>query len=253
VSGFEESPVDFVYVKSCGAHGHHAAGVFDAFVGSRREIWVGGDCSGLIRESAGPVSFFTETGRAQWQAAGSPELTHGPSLELFAPGCLGSSRARLATLLTDPTALRLALAARSPVTLKLVYHLLGEMLMSGEFCRALHAVAAGVNGVDVLPAVSDQLGREGHGLSAIEHGQRLELIFNGETSALLGYQRFLVDPDHGYAPVGTLVSWSTYLDRRLVDALPPGTPPIPGPPCSPPGSGRGTRTRGDYSITTGYE
>ena len=33
--------VDYVYVESRGAHGHHAVGTFEAFVGSHREIWIG--------------------------------------------------------------------------------------------------------------------------------------------------------------------------------------------------------------------
>src|ERR1039458_5160079 len=80
--------VDYEYVQSCGAHGVHAHGQFDAFVGSQREIWIGSDGSGLIRETSGPASFFTEDGRARWEAADSRELTHGPSVDLFAPGCL---------------------------------------------------------------------------------------------------------------------------------------------------------------------
>jgi hypothetical protein len=54
---------DYEYIQSSGAHGHHAVGVFDAFVGSQREIWMGSDGSGLIREASGPASFFTEEGR----------------------------------------------------------------------------------------------------------------------------------------------------------------------------------------------
>jgi len=53
-----------VYVESRGAHGHHAVGSFEARVGSRREVWIGSDCSGLIRETSGPVSFFTADGEA---------------------------------------------------------------------------------------------------------------------------------------------------------------------------------------------
>src|ERR1019366_5415551 len=86
--------VDYEYVQSCGAHGVHAHGQFDAFVGSQREIWIGSDGSGLIRGTSGPASFFTEDGRARWEAADSRELTHGPSVDLFAPGCLPGSRAR---------------------------------------------------------------------------------------------------------------------------------------------------------------
>ena len=96
--------VDFEYVRSRGAHGHHLVGSFDAFVGSEREIWVGSDASGLIRSNSGPVAFFTDAGRAQWEAAGSPTLEHGPSIDLFAPGCLGGSRMRRLASRGIPTA-----------------------------------------------------------------------------------------------------------------------------------------------------
>ena len=86
--------------------------------------------------------------------------------------------------------------------------------------RGVFEVAAAVRAVELLDVVADQLGRRGHGLAADEHGDRLELIFDEQTTTLLGYQRFLADPAHGYAPVGTLVSWQAYLDRRLLDALP---------------------------------
>ena len=42
--------VDFEYTRSPAAPGHHFVGVFDAFVGSRREIWVRGEGSGLTRD-----------------------------------------------------------------------------------------------------------------------------------------------------------------------------------------------------------
>ncbi len=231
--------MDYVYVKSRGAHGVHVHGrhSYDVHLGSHREIWIGSDGSGMIREARGPMTFYTEAGRADWEAAGSPELTHGPGVELFAPGCLGGSRRRLVALPADPEALGAALAARSPITLRDIRGLLGEALMAPELCRALYEVARQLPGVELLDALSDQLGRPGHGLGRVENAHRIELIFNGDTTELIAFQSFLAEASP-YAPVDTLVSWSAYIERQLVDALPPGTPPIPGPPCSPPGTGR---------------
>ena len=98
--------IDFEYIRSVSAHGVHVHGGWNAFVGIDREIWLGSDGSGAIRESGGPVEFFTEEGRARWEAAGAPELAHGPSLHLFAPACLGGSRARRARLSNEAGALR---------------------------------------------------------------------------------------------------------------------------------------------------
>jgi hypothetical protein len=237
-SSVDRDVVDYEYIESRGAHGHHAVGVFDAFVGSRREIWIGSDESGLIRSTSGPVSFFTEEGRARWEAAGSPELAHGPNNDLFAPGCLSGSRARRAGLLRDPAGLEGALNARSPLTLKAVQGLLGEAVVDAEFCIALYRIARRLVGVEVIDTIVDQLGRRGHGLAHVKNGERLELIFDSDTSELLAYQQFLVEPQD-FAPAGTLHSWSAYLRRRLVDRLPAEIPPVPMLPCVPPGSGRG--------------
>jgi hypothetical protein len=72
VEGGGGSGVDYVNIEA-GGHGVHAVGGFDAFVGSHREIWIGSDGSCLIRESRGPVSFFTPEGEDRWRAAGSPD------------------------------------------------------------------------------------------------------------------------------------------------------------------------------------
>jgi hypothetical protein len=243
--------VDYVYVESRGAHGHHVVGSFDAVVESHRETWIGSDCSGLIRETSGPVSFFTADGGARWRAAGSPDL-ESSGIDLFAPACMGPQRWDLADLPLDPTRLAGELSRRVPLTLHRVFNLLGESLVEADLCRAVYEVAARLDDVEVLGEASDQLGRAGRGLARVEHGERVEVIFDQDAHELLGYQLFLVDPAHGYAPVGTLVSWCAYTRRELVDSLPAGTPPVPGPPCSPPGGGRGTVIQGGFFLGTGY-
>lgn len=244
-------PVDYEYIQSRGAHGHHAVGVFDAFVGSEREIWIGSDGSGLIRSTSGPASFFTDEGKARWEAAGSPKLTHGPSIDLFAPGCLPGARARRARLARHPDGLEAGLSSRQPLTLHTVQELLGEALVEPEFCRAVHEIALRLPDVEVIDSISDQLGRAGHGLVRIEHAHRVELIFSSDISQLLAYQHFLFDPQP-FAPAGTLHSWSAFLARRIVAALPPEIPPVPQLPCIPPGAGRGFVIRPGFHVSTGY-
>jgi hypothetical protein len=243
--------VDYIYVESRGAHGHHAVGSFDALVGSHREIWIGSDCSGLIRETSGPVSFFAAEGEARWRAAGSPDL-EASGIDLFAPGCIGTHRWELADLPRDPSRLARELSRRVPLTLHRVFNLLGESLVEADLCRAVYEVAARLDDVEILGETSDQLGQVGRGLARVEHGERVEVIFDQDAHGLLGYQLFLVDPAHGYAPVGTLVSWCAYIRRELVGSLPAGTPPVPGPPCSPSGSGRGTVIERGFLLGTGY-
>jgi putative oligomerization/nucleic acid binding protein len=243
--------VDYEYIQSSGAHGHHAVGVFDAFVGSQREIWIGSDGSGLIRETSGPASFFTEEGRGRWEAAGSPKLTHGPSIDLFAPGCLPGARASRARVSGHPGGLEAGLSARRSPTLHTVQELLGEAVVEPEFCRAVYEIARRMPDVEAIDRLSDQLGRAGHGLARTEHAHRVELIFSPDTSQLLAYQHFLAEPQP-FAPAGTLHSWSAFVARRIVVGLPPEIPPVPRLPCVPPGSGRGFVIRPGFHVGTGY-
>ena len=242
--------VHFEYTRSQGAHGHHRIGVFDAFVGSQREIWAGSDGSGLIRESRGPVSFFTDAGRADWEAAGSPVLDHGPSVDLFAPGCLGGSRIRRARLARDPDGLITALK-RQTHGLHDVQELLGEAAADAAFCETVYTVACDLPGVELIRELGDQLGRAGRGLARAENKERIQLIFAADLSELLGYQRFLAEPQP-FAPAGALHSWSAFLERTLVQALPDNIPPIPTLPCEPPFAGRGFPIRPGFSVMTGY-
>jgi hypothetical protein len=245
------SVVDYVYVESRGAHGHHAVGSFDAFLGKHREIWIGSDGSGLIRETSGPVTFFTPEGEARWRAAGSPDL-ESSGIDLFAPGCLGLDRQELARLPLDREGLAHELSRHGPLTLQRVYNLLAESLVEPDLCRSVYEIARRLDDVEELAEAHDQLGRAGRGLARVEHGDRVEAIFDDDATELLSYQRFLADPSHGYAPVGTLVSWAAFIRRELVDSLPPGIPPVPGPPCSPPGGGRGTVIERGFVLGTGY-
>lgn len=99
--------------------------------------------------------------------------------------------------------------------------------------------------------LSDQLGRVGRGLAGIQSGERIELIFAEDCSELLGYRWFLVEPQP-FAPVGALHSWSSFVERAIVDRLPPEIPPIPSLPCEPPGGGRAFPIRPGFIISTRY-
>jgi hypothetical protein len=203
--------VDFEYVRSRGAHGIHAHGSFDAFLGSDRAIWLGSDGSGMIRESRGPVDFFTEAGRERWQEAGSPTLEHGPTSERYAPGQLGRSGMTRARLESDPDAMSAALR-RHAITLHQVQELLGESVVSVDFCRATYQIVRRMADVEVISELSDHPGRVGTGLAGVQNGERIELVFARDCSELMGYQWFLAEPQP-FAPEGTLHSWSAFLER----------------------------------------
>lgn len=196
----------------------------------------------------GPVSFFTDEGRAQWQAAGSPSLEYGPSIDLFAPGCPGGSRAPRARLRRDPDGLRAGL-------IKYATHLhdvqncwargwsrricLGRHMTQPPDCRASRW----------FTSLWTSWGRIGTGLVEVRSGERVELIFTTDRSELLGYRHVLVEPQW-FAPAGAVHSWSSYLERAVVDDRPPRTRPVPNLPCEPPFSGRGFQIRLGFSVMT---
>ncbi len=203
----------------------------------------------MIRASSGPVAFFNDAGRARWHAAGSPSLEHGPSIDLFAPDCLGGSRNRRRRLQHNPGGLD---AALSDYTKHLhdTQELLGEGVVKPGLCRAAYHAAARLLDVEEIAETTDELGRSGRGLAEIHGGHRTELIFAVDLSELLGYRHVLSEPS-SFAPAGALHSWSSYLERKIVDELPPGTPPVPKLPCEH-GAGRGFHIRPGFSVTTGY-
>ena len=121
-----------------------------------------------------------------------------------------------------------------------VQELLGEAVVTPDFVRESYEVARRLPGVEDVGALSDQIGRVGRGLASIEHRERVELVFAANLSELLGYQWFLAE-DHSFAQAGTLHSWSAFLERKIVDRLPEGVPPIPRLPCETPGAGADSR------------
>lgn len=243
--------VDYEYIRSCGVHGVHAHDQFDALAGSQREIWIGSDGSGVIRETTGPMSFFTEEGETRWDAAGRPNLCHGPSIDVHAPGCLWGSRVRRARLVAQFDGLEAAFTALGPLTLSTVQSWLGDAVVEPKFCRALYEIAARLPGVEVVGLLTDQRGRAGRGLVGAEGIHRTELIFSSDTSQLLSYQQFLTE-DVPFAPAGALHSWTAYLEREVIAELPPEFPPLPTYPCVPPGSGRAFVIRSGFIVSTGY-
>jgi hypothetical protein len=207
----------FEYIRSRGAHKHHASGRYDALVESRREIWIGEDYSGVIRESVGPLSFFTDAGRAEWNKAGRPSPKQTPSVLVFAPGCLRGSLARRNQLSRAPEGLSAAMSEYA-TRLNEIQELLGEGVPDEEVCQAAYNAARGLPGVEEINPLEDQAGRVGRGLVESLGAHRTELIFAYDYS-LLGYRKVLVE-DQWFGPAGTLYSWCAYLERGWVEALP---------------------------------
>ena len=244
----------YEHIVSRGAHGEFVNGVYQRLREANREVWFGSDGSGLVTETWIRSSFFTEAQRKAWQTARYRAAREDPtpSMDLFAAGCLPGHGPMLSKLPVDTSALASTLEARRMLTLHGIAGLIGEALVPELLLRVLHHVAARLPATEVLATATDEIGRAGHGIARVERGKRVELIFNPESFELLGSREVLIDPDADHARPGALVGWTSYLSRETVDSLPTRTPPVPGPPCSPPGSGRGTRIERGFGLSTGY-
>lgn len=245
--------VDFEYIDSLTCYGVFSNGGFERMVQSRREVWFGSDGSGLLRSHFVRSVFFDEDQRARWEASarGARQTSGEPSDDLFAPGCWNGPRARLVAI-SRHGSVREALERRGQVTLHEIKQLIGEALVPEPQRRSFFELCAGLDGAVRSDDAHDQIGRAGVGVARTERDRREELIFDGETLELLGTRQVLIDDASGYAPAGATVGWSCFVDRQLVPGLPDDVPPIPGPPCAPPGGGRGTPIRPGFMLSTGY-
>lgn len=244
----------YQYIASQCAYGEFRNSVFERMVESRREIWIGKDRSGLIRSARLGWSFHTDEQRARWQTSPHPEAVEdlSPAIDLFAPGCLHGYALTLAELPTDSGQLASTLAQQRRLSIHRIGELMGEALVPVSLRRALREVATALPGAEELTSTRDELARTGPGVARVERGLREELIFEPDGGELLARRQVVVDQAAGDAPLGAVVGWTCYLTRRLVHALPEGIPPIPGPPCSPPGAGRATVIERGFTLSTGY-
>lgn len=245
--------IDFEYIDSLTCYGHFLNDGFQRMVETRREVWFGSDGSGLLRSHFVRSVFFDEDQRARWEASagGAGQTSKEPSDDLFAPGCWGGPRAQLAAI-SRHGSVREALERRKPVTLHAIKQLIGEALVPESQRENFFALCRGLEDATISSDAQDQIGRHGIGVARNEDDRREELIFDAKTLELLGTRQVLIDAQSGYAPAGATVGWSCFVNRQLVPELPDGVPPIPGPPCAPPGAGRGTRVRPGFMLSTGY-
>ncbi len=178
-----------------------------------REIWIAPDGSGRARETRG-----TSQGD-----------------ESYGPG--GLSREDFSQWPTTPDAIAEKLrseAERTDVSVPV------EMFVrAGDYLKetgappairaALYRVLASLPNIDLLGITRDHEGRSGTGVAITEHGEQYVLIFDPSTSQLLAEEA--ID-----AGTGNVDSWTSYLESRFTDAVPPGGTPAPATSLSPAGT-----------------
>lgn len=216
-----------------------------------RQIWLGANGSGLLRDVTGKTTFTSAQDRAVCLAMKPSPLTpSGTSNLWFADRCfqLGPTN-DMQALSTDPRTLlaqmrRLDGGPPTPAE---------DFVHVGDFMRetdaspavraALYRAAALIPGVHLLGPVRDHLGRTGLGVAYDGPGVHHELIFNPRTSELMGEQ------DRGSKTAGS--DWAVYLETRVVDRLPQAAPVRLSPPCV---NGGGSVTHTPYGdVQTGAQ
>jgi len=209
---------------------------YSLLVPRTREIWVGPDGSGRIRETAGTPLFLGERDRAAWEAAGSPPVAQfaRTTNRDFGPGGLAARQTDLAQLPTDGSALAAVLRARAtkpsgpPVDVELfvlVGDLLRETVAPPALRAALYEVAEGITGVERVRDVTDRAGRRGVGVamttSHLGGTQRLLYVFNPSTHTLLGEERTLLERVSWVdAAPPTVIGYTIYVASAIVATLP---------------------------------
>lgn len=246
--GDTPGPGQYVYTKSDNAYMNAWADAgpdhqgFSVMMPQVREIWIGTDGSGRLLETNGTPTFLSDQDHAVWEASGSPDLGGGKtSDETFEPNGPpspspgptaqpggGLHYQDLSTLPTDPAELRAKIESREieggppgdAETFTIIGDLLRETYAPPALRAALYQVAAGLSGVELVGETKDPEGRAGVGVAYTNAGIQHELIFDPNTSALLGEQDVVVDPSQTGLNVdaGTVVGWAAYLSSGVVDS-----------------------------------
>jgi hypothetical protein len=223
------APGQFVYTKSEGQAENTAVldqRAINFFQSVTREIWIGPDGSGRIRQMEGSPRFVTRADRVAWIAAGKPDLTGSSRDDSFGPR--GLSYLDLSKLPTDPAQLRQLIESRTieggppgdAETFTIIVDLLRETYAPPTVRSALYTIAAELPGVQLLGTAHDHLGRPGTAVAYASDGLSHEAIFDPRTSALLGEQTIVADPSlvNPRRPAGTVLDWTSYLNSGVVNS-----------------------------------
>jgi hypothetical protein len=215
------APGQFVYTKSQSQNENTAVvdnQAINFFQPQTREIWIGPDGSGRLRVSNGRPRFATSADRANWVAEGKPVLTGAAtSDENFGAG--GLSYLDLSKLPADPAELKQLIVDRTieggppgdAETFTIIGDLLRETYAPPAVRSALYTIASELPGVQLIGTTTDHAGRSGIAVAYVSHGVGQELIFDRQTSALLGEQT--VDGN-----TGKVQGWTSYLSSGVVDS-----------------------------------
>jgi hypothetical protein len=195
-----------------------------------REIWLRRDGTGWLHQVAGTPRFLSERDRQAWIAAGRPAQAGG-SMDTFLRNSDGPTPPMASLdLSTDPEVLYAKLkhdaAGFGSRANAEMFVMIGDDLRENYTTpaqrAALFEVAARIPGIDLVSGTRDAAGRlaDAIAIDDAEQHERLALLFDSQTRALLGEEDVvLAGNELGYAP-GTVIGQAAYLVQSVVDSVP---------------------------------
>ncbi len=223
------APGQFFYVKTTSVMSRTQTAVslgtsWTIIVRVQREKWLASDGSGRILEQFGRARFATPKDREIWLQAGSPPLLpHGQRYERpFGPGELAPRD--LGALPRDPASLAHLIASGGAQgtsaevdgdPLDTVANLLGDVPVTADLRSDLFNATAHLPGIVTRGEVRDPVGRAGLSVALVRTGVRTELVFDSQSSALLGKIVTRVD---GAGHALEVLERTTYVERGVVDS-----------------------------------
>ncbi|HET8751974.1 MAG TPA: CU044_5270 family protein [Gaiellaceae bacterium] len=201
-----------------------------AFQPTTRQIWIGPDGSGRIHEDEGHMLFPTAADAAYFYHAYRNQLNllnAHTAEDHEASGGLGYID--LSKVPTDPAKLKQRIENRTipgtggppgdAETFQIIGDLLRETSAPPAVRSALYTIVSQLPGVQLIGPTHDQIGRPGIGVAYVSRGLRDELIFDPQTSALLGEQQSVVERSKWNPfPPGSVIGWAAYLASGVVDS-----------------------------------
>jgi hypothetical protein len=186
------------------------------------QTWIASDGSGYGRVTTDSTSLASAADRAAWEADGKPALG--------APGDVETSRYTredapwrdTSSLPSDPAQLLAALRADPNISNDAeVYLQIGTLLAEGDSSpslrSALFEVASQLPSIQLLGTRTDGTGRTGTAIALDAFRDRTELIFDPNTSQLLGMNTYSLLSD---GSVGPLLDWRAFEPTQVVDTAP---------------------------------
>jgi hypothetical protein len=226
-------PGQYLYTKSTSEYMNSVAlksGSYAVMVPYVREVWLRRDGTGWVHQTSGAPFFLSEHDRQAWIAAGRPELGAGVmNLPLQNTDAPTAPMASL-DLPSDPDALYARLqhdaAGFGSRMYAEMFTIIGDSLRENSTTpaqrAALFEVAARLPGITLIPATTDAAGRreDGVAIDDLQNRERLTLLFDPDSRALLGEEDSLLAGNFGDYPAGTVIGRAAYLEQAVVDSVP---------------------------------